>query len=319
MGADSSTRPHAESAPLASRLDVPRQPPLFPNRRLLSIGRGVGRQALELLLPSTCRLCDQCLAPGGDFCPQCLAQLQSSESLMQFACGRCGRPGSGQHVRDQGGSATSSEERGETVGCPQCRRKKLAFDQCIALWTYDGLVRTAVVAAKYGSQIALADALGQRLSNKILSALAGEPALCDREVFADSARVPDVVTAVPSHLWRRIQRGHGGSRALAAAVTRCLRRRWPSVRMTSLLKTTRRIEKQAWLGEKERVSNVQGAFCINPPRLRRRKRPWLSGKHVLLIDDVMTTGATAGEISGVLKAAGASRVTVAVVARAYDG
>lgn len=92
---------------------------------------------------------------------------------------------------------------------------------------------------------------------------------------------------------------------------------WPAVFYGDLLATTRRIKKQAWLGEHERIENVRGAFRV-------KKSIWsaasgIVGKHVLLVDDVMTTGATASEIARTLKQAGACRVTVAVVARAFAG
>ncbi|MCO8122705.1 hypothetical protein NHH03_13235 [Stieleria sp. TO1_6] len=274
----------------------------------------LGRQTLELLLPSTCRLCDRCVSPGADFCDACSLQLGSSESLMQFACRRCGRPGAGRAV--VGGPQTvaspAPSQPAASTNCLHCKREKLAFDDCVALWTYHGLVRSAVVAAKYGSQTALADALGRRLGQRILDTL-------------DPTGPPDQVTSVPSHLWRRMQRGGGGSRALAAAVARKLASRWPLAASGELLATTRRIQKQAWLGDQQRLDNVRGAFRMKSTRgslfrwLPPHRAVDLSGQHVLLIDDVMTTGATSSEIARTLKSAGANRVTVAVVARAYAG
>ncbi|MCA9135639.1 MAG: ComF family protein [Planctomycetales bacterium] len=245
---------------------------------------------------------------------------------MQFACIRCGRPGAGP-------IATAAHEE-PAVGCPSCRRQRYPFDRCIALWSYDSLVRNAVVASKYGNQIALADALGRRLGARIgqvwsrqqtreLANGTHAESNATRPATAGDIQdwsAPDFITSVPSHLWRRVQRGAGGSRVLAKSVARFLRSRWPSAVHTNLMSATRQIKKQAWLGEKDRISNVQGAFRVSTGGLRsgfrgRQRRP-LDGKHVLLIDDVMTTGATAGENARVLKQAGACRVTVAVVARA---
>ncbi len=223
-------------------------------------------------------------------------------------------------------AAACSDQATGSDRCQRCRRESYAFDGCIALWSYDGLVRNAVVAAKYGSQVSLADALGRRLAECIVDVIGGlgrsrqdiptgdlpsEPRPNDPQ----SLDVPDLVTAVPSHLWRRIQRGAGGSRVLARTVARALRREWPRLRHGNLLATTRKTKKQAWLGEKERSRNVEGAFCVSRP-LWPGGRHRIAGRHVLLIDDVMTTGATAAENAKVLKQAGARRVTVAVVARA---
>lgn len=266
--------------------------------------------SLELALPSTCRLCDACVPAGHDFCPGCMTQLSASEGWMKTACRRCGRPGAAAGL--SGVTSTGSE----VGGCTFCKKEKLAFQQTIALWTYDGLVRQAVVAAKYGGAIALADALGIRLAERLITAFGG----CDG--------APDLITCVPAHFLRRIERGAGGSRLIADAVARRVKVDWPDCRRVPLLSANRRIAKQAWLGEDQRKQNVQGAFRISQRsafmqvsgRLFRGLQPVdLCDKHVLLIDDVMTTGATSSEIASVLLAAGAAKVTVAVVARAFSG
>ncbi len=232
---------------------------------------------------------------------------------MQSACRRCGRPGAA----------------GDREGpCEFCRGRKQHFDRCIALWTYEGLVRQAVVSSKYGTQMALADALGVRLADRVRRELSiaavgrgvsdhneGEAVDCDAATN-EVGGFPDIITPVPSHWLRRLHRGGGGCRIVAAAVHRSLRRLHRHCVYRDCLRVTRRIEKQAWLGEKERESNVRDAFRLarslplggRPVRLARQR--------VLLIDDVMTTGATSNEIAKVLKAAGAGQVVVAVVARA---
>lgn len=242
---------------------------------------------------------------------------------MRSACLRCGHPGAGPAGANHPGAAPFALDPADPPGqqtppldrCPRCKRETYAFDGCIALWSYDGLVRSAVVAAKYGSQISLADALARRLARRIREVIE-PPSDAPSEAGTD---IPDLITSVPSHLWRRIQRGAGGSRVLARSVTRALGRAWPDVAYADLLATTRKINKQAWLGEKERIANVSGAFCASRTPWRPWRRRSLAGQHVLLIDDVMTTGATAGENAMVLKQAGARRVTVAVVARACSG
>lgn len=330
MGADSPTRIDPEPAPIealtefeaGAQLEARAQvaPPQTQDQaevaqtcRSASLIARLGRRTLDLLLPATCRLCDRCVPSNRDFCTACRLQLESSENLMQFACLRCGRPGSGSSA--VGRPAAFPDGETDQTGCPQCRRETFPFDLCIGLWTYDGLVRQAIVAAKYGSQIALADAMGRRLAHRIRDLIEGSAS----SASATAADRPDVVTSVPSHFWRRMQRGGGGSRVLARSVARTLRHDWPGLGLADLLATTRTIKKQAWLGEKERVANVRGAFRASrrfwePPSPAR-----LRDKHVLLIDDVMTTGATAAENSAVLKQAGARRVTVAVVARACSG
>ncbi|WP_261367027.1 ComF family protein [Stieleria sp. JC731] len=287
---------------------------------------------LGLLLPPTCRLCDSCVSEGEDFCGQCEKVFRSSEHVMQSACPVCGLPGAGA-FRSRAGVFADTAKLDLTVqadpqllnkaslpgnhadtaldptaeGCLGCIGKSIHFDACVAMWVYHDLIRDAVIASKYGHQMALADALGRRLGN----------CLCRH--FSDSPHevgVPDIITAVPSHVWRRISRGAGGSRVIAMGLRDANADAWPQTKLVDCLAMTRRVRKQALLGEKERQANIRGAFRVTVPGWRSRKRPYLTGKHVLLVDDVMTTGATANEIAQTLKNAGASRVTVAVVARA---
>lgn len=302
----------------------------------------VGKQTLELFLPSSCRLCDQSVSVGADFCSDCEAKLTESEARMESACRRCGRPGGqgNQRETERNSECKSDGQFAPPTSCRLCKNETHHFDQCVALWTYQGLVCDAIVGSKFGSRIALADAIARRLADRIQSS----------EVLGEDS--PDIVTSVPSHLWRRIRRGWGGSRVIAEVVVNELSRKQatlgqvapgpaalgqadlafdrPSNRpvFRELLATTRQIQKQALLGEGDRESNVAGAFRIRglsfpiPSPIRRRlpiqcrHQKSLAETHVMLIDDVMTTGATANEIAKVLKSVGVRRVTVAVVARA---
>jgi predicted amidophosphoribosyltransferase len=180
--------------------------------------------------------------------------------------------------------------------CRACRDKELHFDQVVALWAYQDRVRTAVVAAKYPQRAALGDAIGRRLGSEVLEQLA--------------VRLPDAVTFVPSHMTRRISRGGVGTAVIASAVARTIQRP-----CRAFLKATRATSKQAWLDDEARLANVQGAFAIRN-RYDLCRSPALPLGHVLIVDDVLTTGATSNEIARVLRECGVTRVTLAVVARA---
>ncbi|WP_255407709.1 ComF family protein [Rhodopirellula sp. MGV] len=279
------------------------------------------QDALGLLLPPTCKFCDQCVCVGKDFCDRCENFFQASEQIMRTSCDRCGRPGAAATAAESGHSSnhspqstatdspqvdSSSRSDAREIGCLACRGQRLQFDRCVAMWTYQDLIRDVVVASKYGSRLPLADALGRRLGS-----------LLERQfLLSPCPELPDLVTSVPSHVFRRMARGVGGSRMIALAAHQTLHKTWNQLSFRDCLTTTRRIQKQAWLGEHERAENIRGAFRVTTPGWRSRKRPYLSGKHVLLVDDVMTTGSTANEIAKTLKQAGAERVTVAVLARA---
>lgn len=272
-----------------------------------------GNAISDLVLPPACRLCERDIDPTGEFCRTCERALKISETWMKGACRRCGLP-SLQAIRQATQHAERSEskpeahvsaELGATVAtalpavkpsCPHCRKQSFGFSEVVALWAYENQVCEAVVAAKYAHRTALADALGRRLGQRLLENPLQEP--------------PDYVTYVPSHWARQISRGGNGNRQMALSVAKML-----SQRCRLPLKTSRRIEKQAWLDDSQRVRNVRGAFCLKKSYDLARSRR-IVDRHFLVVDDVLTTGATANEVARVLRSAGARRVSLAVVARA---
>lgn len=185
---------------------------------------------------------------------------------------------------------------GSIASCVHCRKQKFQFDGVAGLWAYHGRVSDAIVAAKYAHCAPLGDAMGRRLGARVA------------DVFSED--LPSIVTMVPSHQLRRFQRGGIGNQAIATAVATEIRR--PS---KELLRANRKTEKQAWLDDFQRQKNVHGAFSLKNGYALRR----LPKAHVLVIDDVLTTGATANEAARVLRAAGVRRVSLAVVARAIRG
>jgi predicted amidophosphoribosyltransferase len=113
---------------------------------------------------------------------------------------------------------------------------------------------------------------------------------------------------VPAHWAKRLLRGVNGPDLLVEAIGR----RLSIPTATDLLVCRRRTRKQGTLLPSERFLNVRNAFAVS----------WgydIGDAHVLLVDDVMTTGATAGEAARTLRRAGADRVTVAIVARGVGG
>lgn len=277
------------------------------------------RHCLSLFWPPTCRLCDQSVIAGMEFCGGCFRQLQANRCDSFRLCSRCGRPGSV-------ASFANANAESPAVGCQECRDQKLHFDHCVPVWRYDGLVRQAIVAAKFGHAVTLAETLGTRLGWRLL---ADETWVRQTALSANApCWGPELICWVPSHFTRRITRGGGGAQALSRAVHAVLVRRWPELRLVNLLRTTRVVQKQAWLSEWERARNVRNAFAprqawlsqLLPIRKVRHRfcRPAgvIAGKHVLVVDDVMTTGATLNEVAAVLKQSGAKQVSVAVAARA---
>jgi len=176
-------------------------------------------------------------------------------------------------------------------GCVHCRQETFAFDSALRLGPYDDRWREAVLRLKHHGGEALAGLLGE---------LWGEHARARFEAVH-----ADVIVPVPLHWWRRWRRGYNQSAELAHGLASALgvpcRPYW--------LRRVRHTPVQSRLTPDARRSNLRGAF-----RIAARAR--VRGLTVLLVDDVMTTGATAHEASSVLRQAGAVSVVVAALCRA---
>ncbi|MEJ2288809.1 MAG: phosphoribosyltransferase family protein [Deinococcales bacterium] len=171
--------------------------------------------------------------------------------------------------------------------CPRCRRRAPRPGRnAQALWLgpYTGPLGRTVRALKYRSAGRLATWLGEALAAEV----------------AASGWHPTLACGVPLHASRRRQRGYDQAALLAARTARVL-----GVPYRPVLRRIRPTRPQARLGRRERRTNVAGAFESEP----------VTGASVLLIDDVLTTGATAAACSEALLAAGAREVRIAVVAR----
>jgi len=181
--------------------------------------------------------------------------------------------------------------------CAACPSDGYPFDSVTALAIYQGAIREAVVATKRAAHAPLASSLGARLGKRV--------------DFNELGCKPDCITFVPTHRFRRLARGGpSGAERMAVAVGKVL-----GIATLDLLATTRWIAKQSLLPDEKRQPNVCGAFCIKRSYVWGQS-PKLRDRHILLVDDVLTTGATAAEITTVLKQAGAASVHLAVVARA---
>ncbi|HLY16718.1 MAG TPA: ComF family protein [Bryobacteraceae bacterium] len=165
-----------------------------------------------------------------------------------------------------------------------CRGGMRGFDEAYCYGAYEGTLRKLIHLFKYAGMRRLARPLG---------ALAAAALPRDRQF--------DAVAAVPLHWRRRWQRGFNQSELLARAIAR--RRGIPVIPALRRASSTRA---QAGLSNAQRRENVTGAF-----RARRR----LAGLRILLVDDVMTTGATAGACARALKKAGARSVSLLALAR----
>jgi len=172
--------------------------------------------------------------------------------------------------------------------CQLCRRDPLAFDRAVAGGDWTPPMSTLICALKFNGRKHVARPIARFMS-----------AAAVREGVG-----PDAVVPVPLHWTARVKRRFNQAELLAAFVASRLKR--PLVKA---LKRVRRTPSQRNYSRTGRFENVRGAFAPN-----RRARS-LAKRSVLLVDDVMTTGATASECARTLKRAGVREVVVLVAAR----
>jgi ComF family protein len=174
--------------------------------------------------------------------------------------------------------------------CATCRRRPPAFDRGAVACDYHGELRAIIHAFKYDGRRSLARPLGRLLGQAGSAVLEGA----------------DAVVPVPLHLWKRVQRGFNQSADLARTLG-------PPVR--PVLRRSRATRTQAGLTPGQRRRNLAGAFTLAawPWRPLRSE---VAGRTLVLVDDVMTTGATLDACARVLKQAGARDVRTLTLARA---
>lgn len=230
----------------------------------------------DLLYPPICAACEVDLGNHCDESRLCDACRTRLVEQPQFRCPKC---------------AARIAVTFQGDDCPWCRDHGLRFDRTFTLGIYHDDLREAVLRSKYNGSEALTAALTTLLFRRYEAAL--------RELQID------FIAPVPMYWARRIRRGHSGPEISSGVLAQLLAKKdYPH-----LLVRRRNTQPQVGLSITARHDNVRHAFAV-----RRRRR--VVGKRVLLVDDVLTTGATCSEAARELKQAGAALVVIAVLARA---
>ncbi len=170
--------------------------------------------------------------------------------------------------------------------CGRCQTQPFAFDHCSCLFAYQYPVNHLIQRIKFQQDLVLLNSLGKLLLEQLLN----------------RANKPDCIMPVPLHRKRLAERGYNQSQELL----RPIRKSKAFAIDAGCCKRVRVTEAQSGLPAKQRRKNLRGAFTVTGE---------VKDQHILLIDDVLTTGSTLNELAKTLKKAGARQVDAWVIAR----
>ncbi|NLP36120.1 MAG: ComF family protein [Firmicutes bacterium] len=171
--------------------------------------------------------------------------------------------------------------------CPRCNGQKFMFDRACAVGLYEGKLKAVIRRYKYGGRTEMAAALGKLMAQQIEK--------CKWPQFA-------AVVPIPLHPRKQRQRGFDQAVLLAEAIGRQLK-----VPVKKYLRRSRETVSQTQLSAAQRRHNLAGAFTV----VQAEQIP----KRILLVDDLLTTGATADNAARALLAGGAEEIYLAVIGR----
>lgn len=178
--------------------------------------------------------------------------------------------------------------------CSDCTSLQPHFDKARSVFKYNDISGKMITGLKYQDKTPYAKTLAKLMAGRI------------REFDT----MPDIITSVPVHPRKLRQRKYNQSAMLANKLGK-----FSNLTSNNLiLRKVKDINPQASLTREERIKNVKGAYVVN-----NKYNSYISGKNVLLVDDVLTTGATASECAAQLKRAGAAKVYVLTAARTLMG
>lgn len=262
------------------------QPEKVTKRRYSAVFEFFSRTVVKpihgLLGMDLCLVCNSELGMGyKHLCAKCWSDLR--ENLQPDACPVCGH-NVGLYALIDG-------------RCHRCQHKRPKISNIVRVGQYNGPLRKLILDFKFRKRPNLDVLLGDLLASAILG---------NRQV-----READYFVPIPLHWRRRWNRTYNQSELLAQVVVCKLKKNDMLTSINTDLRRIRYTKPQALLATSQRTVNLRRAFAVYSETKCR-------GKHVCLIDDVTTTGTTLRVAAGVLKRAGAAKVSAAVVAVAAN-
>ena len=257
------------------------------NPGIFRTARAVATNLLSLsrdfVVPWSCVLCES-IEHGFESISErgfyCRACRKKLTPVIDNSCERCG--------------ASVGAYVSTVKGCVHCRKKPIRFDSLICLGMYDDLLRQAILRAKWSPSTVGIDGLAHLLVETRRRSL--------------QEYDPEIIIPIPQCWQGRLMRHFNPARLIASVLSRQM-----DVQLDEhILRRSRMTRPQKRVAMQRRFENQKGAFRIRDAHVLKDKR-------VLLVDDVLTTGATCSEAARLLKASGAKTCRVAVIARVLDG
>jgi ComF family protein len=243
---------------------------------------------IKIIFPNTCLLCNQIISEKNFLCKKDFKQLKF---IVDPKCRICSEPFDKNQI-----------ENGKNIICATCTKEKPAFKEVLTIFYYNAAIKKIISNFKYYDQSYLADKLGLLLYNK------------SRQYLP----IIDLITIVPLHKKRLSKRKYNQTALLARAMIKhakkdllkkdylCLIKKF----IPDLLIKNKNTKSQALLKRNERKQNLANSFVINPKYLNL-----LKNKKILLIDDVITTGATLQKCTLKLKQEKAEEIIILTLAK----
>jgi ComF family protein len=220
-------------------------------------------------------LCLSCRRPVAQQGGLCAGCWGAIHFLGAPCCARCGHP--------------FPQAQPSDMVCGACLQSSPPFDRARAAFRYDDASKGLVLSFKHADRPGLARFLAPWMAR----------------AAGDLLQDADLLLPVPLHRWRLLHRRYNQAALLAQNLGRFTKARY----VPDLLRRVRHTKPQGRMSRSERQDNIRGAFRLAGPAER------VAGKAVLLVDDVLTTGATIGACVRLLKKSGAARVDVLTLAR----
>lgn len=238
------------------------------------------------LFPADCRICGEPLVRISRLpvCENCLGAIHPIEGGLCSICGE-------RLVSPHAFAGEHSEVR-----CGLCQRMEPPYARAVAYGSYEGGLRDLIHMLKYQQVRPAANVLGRMLA-EVIAGL--EPSFREDKVL---------MIPVPLHRSKLRQRGFNQAELVAHLALKLSSSRDRYLLCSDGLERVRETQSQTGLTRHQRRENLRGAFRVKHPEQ-------VSGREILLVDDVFTTGTTASECARILRRAGATRVWVATVAR----